>query len=401
MTDPSALPLSPEMRALLGLVRWQLAAGNAPDPAPDLAGVAPQALARLAARHALEGLLLRALDEQGAPGQPFLEAARAVAFPAVTGNLRRIAELHRVLEVLASADVPVLALKGPALAVQAYGDVSLRSYGDVDVLVPQHEARRSVQALLGAGYGDRRAQPGRTPGPNLWHDWGFTAPDGKTLVELHWSLTSPRRFPAVDSGEAWLDAGRTDVSIGGAPVPALAPELLLPLLAIHATAHSWGWLEFPTSVAGLVARTGPAMDWDAVLERVVRWRVRRLLSVALFMARDLVGEDGVPVPEPVGRTLLADDVARDAARWFASRLLLEPGSDWHRGSPGLWWQRMRMGDSVADGLRTGWGLLLSATPAEWDAAGGPAGAGGLPGRGTMALRRVRRLFWRYRDRRRR
>jgi hypothetical protein len=303
------------MRALLALVRWQLAAGDAPHPGGDLAGVDPEALARLAARHALEGLLLRALDDGGAPGQRFLEAARSVAFPAVTGNLRRMAELRRVLEVLTAARVPVLALKGPALAVQAYGDVSLRSYADVDVLVQRDDARRSVEALLGAGYGDRRGEPGRSPGPHLWHDWGFTAPDGKTLVEVHWSLTSPRRFPAVDSKEAWLDSSRVEVPMGGAPLPALAPELLLPLLAIHATSHSWGWLEFPASVAGLVGRAGPDMDWDAVVERVVRWRVRRLLSVALFMARDLFGEGGVPVPEAVGRRLLGDPGARDLADW--------------------------------------------------------------------------------------
>ena len=401
MTHPSVLPLSPEMRALLGLLRRRLAPGDAPAPLPDLEGVSPEGLARLGRRHALEGLLLRALEDLDAPEPRFVEAARAAALPAVAGNLRRMAELHRVLEVLAGAGVPVLALKGPALAVQAYGDVSLRSYSDVDVLVPPTEARPSVQALLGAGYGDRRAGSGQGPSPNLWHDWGFTAPDGKTLVELHWSLTSPRRFPAVDSGEAWQDAGRTDVYVGGVPVPALAPELLLPLLAIHATAHSWGWLEFPASVAGLLARTGQELDWDAVLKRVGRWRVRRSLSVALFMARDLFGEGAAPVPEAARRVLLSDTGARDVARWFASRLLLEPASDWHRGSPALWWQRMRMGDSVADGLRTGWGLLLSATPAEWDAAGGPPGGGGLPGRGTMALRRVRRLFRKYRDRRRR
>ena len=54
---------------------------------------------------------------------------------ALSRVITRMAELQRVMEVLGATGVPVLALKGPALAVQAYGDVSLRSYGDVDVLV--------------------------------------------------------------------------------------------------------------------------------------------------------------------------------------------------------------------------------------------------------------------------
>jgi hypothetical protein len=310
-----------------------------------------------------------------------------------------MAELHRVLEVLEGAQVPALALKGPALAVQAYGDLSLRSYADVDVLVPPTAAESSVRALLGAGYADRRARFGRPPSPRHWHDWGFTAPDGQTLVEVHWSLTSPRRFPCVDSGEAWEPSGHTRVPIGSRTVPALRPELLLPLLAIHATSHSWGWLEFPASVAGLLARTGSELDWEAVGTRVRRWRVRRITAVALLLARDLFGEPAVSPPESVARALLDDSGARSLARWYASRLLLDPETDWYRGSPALWWRKVRMADSVPQGLRTGWQLLLSPTPAEWETEEGTDGTAPGPGSGTLALRRLRRLLRRYRERR--
>jgi hypothetical protein len=356
-------------------------------------------LAHLGARHALEGLLLRALEELDEPGGAFLEAARAMALPAVAGNLRRMAELHRVLGVLEEAQVPALALKGPALAVQAYGDVSLRSYADVDVLVPPAAAQESVQALVKAGYADRRSGSGRMPSPQHWHDWGFTAPDGQTLVEVHWFLTSPRRFPAVDSGEAWDPSGHTRVAIGGRTVPALRPELLLPLLAIHGTSHSWGWLEFPASVAGLVERTGPDLDWETVAARVRRWRVRRITSVALLLAGDLFGAPTESPPESVRRTLLEDQGAGALARWYRSHLLLDPETEWYRGSPALWWRKVRMADSAPQGLRTGWQLLFSPTPAEWEAGEGAEGSAPRAGPGALALRRVRRLFRRYRERR--
>jgi hypothetical protein len=357
-------------------------------------------LARLGARHALEGFLLRALEDLESPGGAFLDAARAAALPAVAGNLRRMAELHRVLGVLQEAQVPALALKGPALAVQAYGDLSLRSYADVDVLVPPTAAEESVRALTEAGYTDRRARFGRPPSPRHWHDWGFTAPDGDTLVEVHWFLTSPRRFPAVDSGEAWEATGNMRVAIGSRTVPALRPELLLPLLAIHGTSHSWGWLEFPASVAGLLERTGPELDWEAVDERVRRWRIRRITAVALLLARDLFGAPGSsPPPDPVHRALLEDPGAAELARWYQAHLLLDPESEWYRGSPALWWRRVQMADSVPQGLRTGWQMLFSSTPAEWEADEGPDGSADGPGPGRLAVRRVRRLLRRYRERR--
>jgi hypothetical protein len=352
-------------------------------------------LAGLAQRHALEGLLLRALEELPEPESGYLEAARGPALEAVGGNLRRIAELHRVREVLESAGVPTLALKGPALAVQAYGDVSLRSYADVDVLVPRAEAGRGVRALLDAGYIDRWAKFGREPSPDHWHDWGFTAPDRTTLVEIHWSVASPLRFPSVDSEEAWKPSAQVDVDLGGNIVLALRPELLLPLLAIHATSHSWGWLEFPASVAGLLERSGSGMDWDAVLERVDRWRVRRITAVALHMAQDLFGDDVAAVPESVRRGLLEDAGAGALADWFEARLLLDPESEWYRGSPALWLRRMRMEDSVGEGLRTGWRLLLAPTPAEWDETTHGADGALPPGPARLAVRRVLRLARRY------
>jgi hypothetical protein len=314
---------------------------------------------------------------------------------AVGGNLQRIAELHRVREVLDLAGVPTLALKGPALAVQAYGDVSLRSYGDVDVLVPPGQAERSVQALLEAGYEDRWAHFGRKPSPDQWHDWGFTAPDGKTLVEIHWSIASPLRFPAVDSGEAWLPSGHMDVDLGGITVPALRPELLLPALAIHATSHSWGWLEFAASVAGLLKRTGTELDWDAVLDRVTRWRIRRITAVALHLAQDLFGNHAPALPDSVRRAILDESSARSLARWFQTQLLLDPVSEWYRGSPALWVRRMRMEDSLAEGLRTGWRLLLAPTPAEWDEKTDGAHGALPPGPVRLAFKRINRLARRY------
>jgi len=42
--------------------------------------------------------------------------------------------------------------KGPVLAVQAYGDPAMRSYGDLDMLVRQGDIRRATELMSAAGY---------------------------------------------------------------------------------------------------------------------------------------------------------------------------------------------------------------------------------------------------------
>jgi len=374
------------MAALLGIVRRELGAGRADGTTADGTATAadPTALAVLAARHGVEGLVLR-----GAGRAP--DASLEAAFTAVTGNLERIRELHRVVGVLAAAGVPATAMKGPALAVQAWGDVSARSYGDVDLLVPPDQAPATVRALLDAGYTDRRARYGLEPSPAHWHDWGFTAPDGRTLVEIHWSLTSPARYPAVDTAEVWAAGGREEVRLPGGTVQALAPELQLPYLAIHATAHHWGWLEFPLTLAGLVHRTRGTLDWDALRDRAHRWRCRRITTVGLLLARELAGPGGPGLPPEVERWLAADAGAVRLARWYGTQLLMAgPEAPWYRGSPALWWRRTWLEDSAPARLRTGWALLFGSTTAEWEPGDAP------PGRVPAPLRRVLRLLRRYR-----
>jgi hypothetical protein len=397
---PWDLDLSPAMEALLGIVRKELEAGGAGSagaaatmrahPAAD-----PAELATLAARHGIEGLVLR--------GGGRLEGASALT--AVAGNLERIRELHRVVAVMEAAGIPTTAMKGPALAVQAWGDVSARSYGDVDLLVPPERARDTVAALLAAGYVDRRARYGLEPSPAHWHDWSFTAPDGRTLVEIHWSLVAPARYPGVDSAEVWQAGAREEVTLPGGTVWALAPEVQLPYLAIHATAHHWGWLEFPLTLAGLVRRAGSTLDWEALRDRARRWRCRRITTVGLLLARELAGGDTLDLPPAVRRALDADAEAARLARWYGTMLLGErasgagadsgPGPDsgagsaWYQGSPALWWRRMRMEDTAPARLRAGWVLLFGTTTAEWEAT--PA-----PSRVPAPVRRMLRLLRKHR-----
>jgi hypothetical protein len=396
VTLTAGLALSPEMRTLLAVVRRQMGPpAEAEAPGVDGEHADGAALATLATRHGLQGLLARAGLEAATPGSS-AGATPPSALPAVAGNLERIRELHRVLNVLDAANVPAVSMKGPALAVQAWGDVSARSYGDIDVFVPPEKATETVAALEAAGYGDRWAAFGRTPSPSNWYEWAFTAPDGRTLIEIHWSLVSPQRHPSVDSTEAWADGATERVGLPGGSVRALRPELQVPYLAIHATQHHWGWLEFPLTLAALIRRSGDELDWDALLDRARRWRARRCTAVGLLLADALAGPGVLELPPEVRRTLDRDRGAAGLARWYSQQLLVAgPDSEWFRGSPSLWVRSMRMRDSALDRARAGWALLFQPTRAEWEVRPGGDGSDEAAGRAPMA--RVRRLWRRYRD----
>ncbi len=108
----------------------------------------------LAEEHGMIGLLtasLRDLGESAIPPeirQILLERQRAQNFL----TLRLTAELFRLLELFAAKGIGALVVKGPVLAMQAYGDPAMRSYGDLDLLVRQRDIRCATESMIASGY---------------------------------------------------------------------------------------------------------------------------------------------------------------------------------------------------------------------------------------------------------
>ena len=102
----------------------------------------------LAEEHSVLGHLavrLRGLEENLVPAeimQILMEHHRNQIF----STLGMTAELFRLLGLFAANDIPALIVKGPALAMQAYGDPNMRSYGDLDFLVRQRNIRQIGRA---------------------------------------------------------------------------------------------------------------------------------------------------------------------------------------------------------------------------------------------------------------
>src|SRR5260370_38942978 len=63
-------------------------------------------------------------------------------------TLRLTAELFRILDRFTSEGIGALVVKGPVLAVQAYGDLTMRSYVDLDIIVRQRDIRRPPELMI-------------------------------------------------------------------------------------------------------------------------------------------------------------------------------------------------------------------------------------------------------------
>jgi hypothetical protein len=217
-------------------------------------------------------------------------------------TLRLTAELLRLLEIFAAKGIPALVIKGPVVAMRAYGNPAVRSYGDLDLLVRQKDIRRATESMLHSGYEAavslRAIDEGKIPGQYL-----FTKPDSKLLVELHSELTL-RYFPRLLPIEDFF-ARQSRVRLDGHEVPALSLEDELVLICIHGAKHFWERLTWIADVAALVSLQ-TSIDWERAAASARAVGAEHLLNTGLRLAADVLQ---APLPDRVATLVRKDAVA--------------------------------------------------------------------------------------------
>jgi enoyl-CoA hydratase/carnithine racemase len=296
-------------------------------------------------------------------------------------TLRLTAELFCILDRFKLEGIGALVVKGPVLAVQAYGDPAMRSYGDLDLLVRQRDIHRATELMVAAGYASAiplsAIDAGKIPGQYL-----FSKPDSKLLVELHNDRTLryfPRRLPLEE-----FFARQIRVALDSREAPALSVEDELVLICIHGAKHFWERLMWIADVAALLTRqTG--LDWARAAHSAKAVGAERMLHTGLRVAVDLLKAQ-VPgdVLAMVEADRMASRLAQQTCKWLPAGGHVPPGL-FERAAFRL---RMRGGLLSAPGylLR----LSLCPTEEDWNEAGP-----GSRHRILDALRRPFRLARKY------
>lgn len=291
---------------------------------------------------------------------PIQQSLRSTYAGSLRRNLWFAGELMRILHYFAQKQVLALPYKGPVLAQAAYGDLALRTFSDLDLLIAPRDFDRARQALAEIEYVPSQEL---TPAIERFslrtgYERSFDGRAGKNILELQWSLLP--YFYAVDLQSAGfqfndlmarstriaLDAGSSEST-----VPNLSPEDSLIVLCLHAAKHLWSRLIWVVDIAQ-TSRT-PGLDLGQVISRVQSLGIERILGVSLWLAKNLLG---TPMPQS-GHALLSDDRVRALGKEYASRLGAAATYDFE--SPEYFRHILKLRERSTDQLRYLWRLATT------------------------------------------
>jgi hypothetical protein len=236
---------------------------------------------------------------------PTQVAGRMVAY--FQSNARRnlflTTELLAILRLLEENGIPAIPLKGPTLAALAYGDLALRPFSDLDILLRRGDILKALGVLATRRYQLKisftsEQLEGELRSEHI-HHLELLGANRRVLVEMHWDLMQECYFFEPGLNRIW--DRRVQRTFLGTTVDSLDPEDLVIFLCVHAWKHQWSRLNWIADLAGLIRST--EIDWPRLFRRAKEASSKRRVLLGFGLAQHLLR---IPLPPLLQKEIHAD-----------------------------------------------------------------------------------------------
>lgn len=280
-------------------------------------------------------------------------------------------ELTGLLDDFKARGIPAMSVKGPTLALCAYGNLTLREFDDLDLIVAKEEIVKATEVLVERGYRITSiATEGRDTGEEIFHLFRHKH-NPVFRVDLQWVMAGSSFGFRLDRKTFW--ERRRVLMLESGPASTLSPEDLLIVLGVHGSKHAWTELKWACDVAELLRAT-QRIDWQYVERSAKAMGCWRLVLMGLAMAQSLFD---VPLPQSICEALANDDDLQDLVGRMPETLLADPADGVAEADAEAfyfvlkdsWWQQWWFGLQLCHGdshvVRTPPGWVRQGTALRW------------------------------------
>ncbi len=217
-------------------------------------------------------------------------------------TLLKASELGHIQKAFNGRHIPSLALKGPALALLAFGDLGCRHVGDLDLFISERDLKRADACLHERGYlrcipdSPLTSRQDAVYRRNNSH-FSYFCPQKRILLELHYRCAPLSSLFPLRFQNAWEK--RNTVPLGDFNIATFSIEHTLMHLCVHGAVHAWRRLFWIADVAKLM-HDNPKIHWEALFDRSRHMGISRMVAQGLILGHMLLG---APLPEVLTEAL--------------------------------------------------------------------------------------------------
>jgi hypothetical protein len=308
-----------ELQVLLACLRYYFGTVTATEVVALVRSVVDwEEIVRLAIDRGVMPLLYQALKQLDAECVPRAILLQLQALHRMNGlkNIAHTKELLNVMARLELAGIETIAFKGVALAAACYGNVALRQFNDLDLLVRQQDFWRAKEILLELGY---RSTCLAAAEQEMYHrhlqiSLAQSDADTKMLnqrfadsplhcnpehsIDLHWGIP-PRQIANPARVELiWQNPHK--IELMGRSIATFSPEVALVTQCLNVAKDALDRPIKPICDIAQVVKAYPQLDWHLAVAIASQLRCQRLFEIGLGLMHDLLD---VPLPKFIIATL--------------------------------------------------------------------------------------------------
>jgi hypothetical protein len=191
-------------------------------------------------------------------------------------------EMESIGKLLLENSVDALFLKGPILAVELYGDISMRTSCDLDAIVSINDLNKVHNLLMGCGYvKEDYIQTVLNDWKWRHHHLTYFHSTKNIKIEIHWRLNpGPGAEPSFS--EMWKR--RQLCHMSNVPIYYLGEEDLFFFLVSHGARHGWSRLRWLLDIHHIIEKNP---NWSLIIRALKKYHALHVGGQAVLLATSL------------------------------------------------------------------------------------------------------------------
>ena len=214
---------------------------------------------------------LSKLSNTGLFPDKVLRNLKQASLRTLTRNMLLTEHFRQVVRAFTEAGIPVIALKGSMLSEWLYGNINLRQFSDLDLLVPQEKGLDAVAVLDKMGYVHDNLIMSEFIKENSSIVHYKPMVKNGVSVEIHIRIHSETEPYQVDLQDMWQHA--VPLKLHGVEALGFCPEDLLLHLCLHLDKHVIvGQFQFTClyDLVNLLNHKGERLNWDLFEKKCIQ-----------------------------------------------------------------------------------------------------------------------------------
>ncbi len=201
-------------------------------------------------------------------------------------NLRLTWKLVECIEYLAQHGIECIVLKGPVFALQAFGELGLRQFTDLDILIHEADFPQAYDLLERAGYTVMDKLDDRQKKYQVWSGNQYSFGKQGDIIEIHWGIAPQENTRPLDPMQMWQ--GVRSLQVLDKNISAPSEENTILFTCLHGAKHGWRQLKWIVDLA-YICKDYPETAILSILDDAKKMGFHRQVCLGLLLAENLVG----------------------------------------------------------------------------------------------------------------